>query len=160
MSKKELIFFILIAGFGVISIATYFLWWFNAAHIAVNGATFWSANLLLFILLSTVTWHGLFQRLAIWYIMLFMRKPVHIEPEPNLEVAMLTCFVPEKEPYDLLEKTLKAMTEVEYPHDTWVLDEGDDLVVKQMCDRLGVYHFSRKGIERYNQENGRCTQLA
>lgn len=154
MSKKELIFFTFIVGFGVISIATYFLWWFDAAHVAVNGATFWSANLFLFILLSTVIWHGLFQRLSIWYIMFFMRKPVHVEPEPNLEVAMLTCFVPGKEPYDLLEKTLSAMKAVEYPHDTWVLDEGDDLIVKKMCDRLGVYHFTRKGIERYNRESG------
>lgn len=154
MSRKELIFFMLIAGFGVISIATYFVWWFNGAHLATNGATFWSVNLLLFVLLSTVTWHGLFQRLAIWYIVFFMRKPVHIEPEPGLKVALLTCFVPGKEPYDLLEKTLQAMTEVEYPHDTWVLDEGDDFTVKDICYRLGVNHFSRKGIPYYNQESG------
>jgi len=154
MSKKELIFFTFIASFGLVSIVTYFLWWFDAAHFVADGASFWSANLFLFILLSVVIWFGLLQRLAVWYIVFFMRKPVYVEPEPNLKVALLTCFVPGKEPYDLLEKTLKAMTEVEYPHDTWVLDEGDDLLVKKMCDRLGVKHFSRKGIIRYNQESG------
>ncbi len=49
------------------------------------------------------------------------------------------------------------MVKVEYPHDTWVLDEGDDPEVKALCARIGVNHFSRKGIERYNQKSGSFT---
>lgn len=154
MSKKELIFFSIVSGLGVIAIVNYFLWWFSFAHVATANTTFLSVNLILFILLSFVVWHGLLQRLAIWFVVFFMRKPVYVAPEGGLKVAMLTCFVPGKEPYDLLERTLKAMTEVEYPHDTWVLDEGNDPAVKEICFRLGVFHFSRKGIARYNQESG------
>ncbi len=154
MSFKELLFFTIVVGFGIGAIITYFVWWFDYTHIVVNSTSLLSVNLLLFILLSFVIWHGLSQRLAIWFICFFMKKPVYVEPEKGLKVAMLTCFVPGKEPYDLLEKTLKAMTEVEYPHDTWVLDEGDDYVVKEMCSRLEVNHFSRKGIPFYNQPEG------
>jgi len=37
------------------------------------------------------------------------------------------------------------MTRVAYPHDNYVLDEGDDPVVRAACQRLGVIHFTRKG---------------
>lgn len=154
MSFKELLFFTIVSGFGIGSIILYAHWWFQWAHVATNGATFWSVNLFLFVMLSFVVWLGLFQRLAIWFLIFLMKKPVHVKPERGLKVAMLTCFVPGKEPYELLEKTLQAMVEIEYPHDSWVLDEGDDPIVKEMCRQLGVLHFSRKGMERYNQESG------
>jgi hypothetical protein len=43
---------------------------------------------------------------------------------------------------------------MEYPHETWVLDEGDDPEVRQLCAHLGARHFSRKGIDRYQQPQG------
>ena len=49
----------------------------------------------------------------------------------------------------MLEKTLAALVSLEYPHDTWVLDEGDDSEVKRLCTRLGVLHFSRKHLPPY-----------
>jgi len=39
--------------------------------------------------------------------------------------------------------------------EVWLLDEGNDPAVKAMCAELGVHHFSRKGIERWNQPTGR-----
>lgn len=83
-----------------------------------------------------------------------MRHPVPMKPESGKKVALLTAFVPGKEPYDILENTFQAMTAVEYPHDTWVLDEGDDIRVKALCKKYGVIHFSRKGIAKYNTETG------
>jgi cellulose synthase/poly-beta-1,6-N-acetylglucosamine synthase-like glycosyltransferase len=44
---------------------------------------------------------------------------------------------------------------LDYPHDTWVLDEGDDPEVKELCQRLGAHHFSRKNLARYQTETGR-----
>ena len=48
----------------------------------------------------------------------------------------------------MVERTLRAMRQVRYRGqvDVWILDEGDDPAVKAMAERLGVYHFSRKGI--------------
>ena len=36
----------------------------------------------------------------------------------------------------------------------WLLDEGDDPEVKEVCARLGVHHFSRKGVAKWNQPKG------
>jgi len=76
-------------------------------------------------------------------------------PEPGLRVAFLTTFVPASESVDMLRTTLLAMLAANYPHDTWVLDEGNDPAVRAMCQLLGVGHFSRSGIQHYHQERGR-----
>ncbi len=55
----------------------------------------------------------------------------------------------------MLLKTLPAMLRADYPHDVWVLDEGDDDDVKLLCQELGVKYFSRRPINRYNQFEGR-----
>jgi cellulose synthase/poly-beta-1,6-N-acetylglucosamine synthase-like glycosyltransferase len=75
------------------------------------------------------------------------RDPVPVEPDPSLRVAFLTTLVPEKEPIEMAERTLRAATRIVYdgPFDVWLLDEGDSAEVKRMCARLGVRHFSRKG---------------
>jgi cellulose synthase (UDP-forming) len=66
----------------------------------------------------------------------------------------VTAFVPGAEPLDMLEDTLKALVALDYPHDTWVLDEGDDERVKALCVALGACHFSRKNFPRYQTESG------
>lgn len=75
------------------------------------------------------------------------RDPVPVEPDPGLRVAFLTTIVPEKEPVELAERTLRAAKAIVYDgqFDVWLLDEGDSDAVKEMCQRLGVRHFSRKG---------------
>jgi cellulose synthase/poly-beta-1,6-N-acetylglucosamine synthase-like glycosyltransferase len=44
---------------------------------------------------------------------------------------------------------------MDYPHDTWVLDEGDDPRVKTLCARIGARHFSRKSLPHYHTADGR-----
>lgn len=83
-----------------------------------------------------------------------MRHPVTMVPEKCLKVALTTAFVPGKEPYEVLEKALQSMIAVRYPHDTWILDEGNDDIVKQLCKKYGANHFSRHGIEKYNTADG------
>jgi cellulose synthase (UDP-forming) len=83
-----------------------------------------------------------------------MQRPVHVDPEPGLRVAVVTTFVPNAEPLAMLELTLDAMVAMRYPHDTWVLDEGDDEGVRALCARLGVRHFTRRGNARYQAESG------
>ncbi|NUU20025.1 MAG: glycosyl transferase family 2, partial [Streptomycetaceae bacterium] len=76
------------------------------------------------------------------------QDPVPVEPQPGLRVAVLTTIVPAKEPIDIVERTLRAMKQIEYPTgtvDVWILDEGDDPAVKEMAARIGVHHFTRKG---------------
>ncbi len=76
-------------------------------------------------------------------------------PDPaTTKVAFITTFVPGSEPLSMLAQTLKAMTHAEFPHDTWVLDEGNDPKVQNLCRNLGVKYFSRSGIEKYNTVGG------
>ena len=84
------------------------------------------------------------------------RDPVPVEPDPSLRVAFLTTIVPDKEPIELAERTLRAATRISYdgPFDVWLLDEGDSDDVKRMCARLGVRHFTRKGRGHLGLQTG------
>jgi cellulose synthase/poly-beta-1,6-N-acetylglucosamine synthase-like glycosyltransferase len=84
------------------------------------------------------------------------RDPVPVVPETGTRVAFLTTFVPGKEPLDLLQATLEAAVRLRHRGllRVWLLDEGNDPEARLLCERLGVHHFSRKGIARWNQSRG------
>src|SRR5205823_5079706 len=50
--------------------------------------------------------------------------------------------------------TVRALIALDYPHDTWVLDEADHDRVRELCNSLGVQHFSRKHLPHYQAETG------
>jgi cellulose synthase/poly-beta-1,6-N-acetylglucosamine synthase-like glycosyltransferase len=77
----------------------------------------------------------------------FARDPVPVTADPRLRVAYLTSIVPSAEPVAMVERSLRAALAVRHRgvHDVWLLDEGDDEQVRQLCERLGVRHFSRRG---------------
>ncbi|WDG31090.1 glycosyltransferase [Streptomyces sp. CA-278952] len=87
---------------------------------------------------------------------LVARDPVPVIPESGTKVAFLTSFVPGKEPLAMVTKTLEAAVRIRHrgPMHVWLLDEGDDPAVKEVCARLGVHHFSRKGVAHWNQAKG------
>jgi cellulose synthase/poly-beta-1,6-N-acetylglucosamine synthase-like glycosyltransferase len=109
----------------------------------------WCAYLLL-ILLEALRW---VQSSTLGLFALSMRDPVPMVPEPGLRIAVLTTIVPDKEPIELVAKTLKAMRKLTYSGlvDVWILDEGNDPEVRHLAATLGVYHFSRKGRPEYNR---------
>jgi cellulose synthase (UDP-forming) len=82
--------------------------------------------------------------------------PVPMVPKPGLRVAMLTTIVPSKEPWEIAKQTLLKFKEQDYDGvvDAWVLDEGNDPVIAEECRQLGINHFSRKGLPRWNQTSG------
>jgi cellulose synthase/poly-beta-1,6-N-acetylglucosamine synthase-like glycosyltransferase len=87
---------------------------------------------------------------------LMARNPVPVHPEAGSRVAFVTTIVPSKEPISIVRRTLTAAREIRHDGtlDVWLLDEGNDPAVQEMCDELGVCHFSRKGVEAYNQQSG------
>jgi cellulose synthase/poly-beta-1,6-N-acetylglucosamine synthase-like glycosyltransferase len=122
------------------------LLWPSGVHLAVTdgyillrGAMAAGSILMQLLLLTNV--------LTVSRACLAARDPVPVEPDPGLRVAFLTTIVPEKEPVELAERTLRAAKAIVYDgqFDVWLLDEGDSDAVKEMCQRLGVRHFSRKG---------------
>ncbi|MFF5143652.1 glycosyltransferase family 2 protein [Streptomyces sp. NPDC013157] len=87
---------------------------------------------------------------------LVARDPVPVVPETGTRVAFITTFVPGKEPLDMVTRTLEAAVRLRHRGllHVWLLDEGDDAEVKEVCARLGVHHFTRKGVERWNRPQG------
>ena len=73
----------------------------------------------------------------------------------GLRVAMLTTIVPDREPIEMVAKTLAAAKKVRCRGlRVWLLDEGDSAEVRAVCRRLKVKHFSRRNKRRYNTEAG------
>lgn len=89
-----------------------------------------------------------------WWQLLLMKRPVPIPVKPGWKVGVATTFVPGSEAIEMLEETIRALASLNYPHDTWVLDEGNDPQVKSLCVALGVLHFSRKDRPKYQMKNG------
>jgi len=89
-----------------------------------------------------------------WLLLPHMRKPRPLEARPGWKVGVVTTIVPDIEPLFILEKTLDALVALDYPHETWVLDEGDDERVKELCVKRGAFHFSRKHQPQYQTETG------
>ncbi len=96
------------------------------------------------------------QGAALWLFSTRAKDPVPLLAPKARRVAVLTTMVPGKEPLDLILATLEAMKRIRYDGlvDVWLLDEGNDPVVAQACARIGVKHFSRNGIERWNTPSG------
>jgi cellulose synthase/poly-beta-1,6-N-acetylglucosamine synthase-like glycosyltransferase len=84
------------------------------------------------------------------------RDPIPVEPDTRLRVAFLTTLVPDKEPLEMAERTLRAAKTIVYGGqlDLWLLDEGNSDAIKDMCRRLGVRHFSRKNRGHLELDHG------
>ncbi len=140
---------------GAIATAIFGTWWFQPTHIPHNFAgVSHMLDFVLFFGLSYIVWYQIINELFYWYNAYLMRCAIPMKPEKDLSVAFLTAFVPGSESYEILEKNLKAMVAVDYPHDTWLLDEGNDEIAKKICKKYGVFHFSRKNVEQYNTLDG------
>jgi cellulose synthase (UDP-forming) len=157
MSPREKVEYTWLLTFGSVLMVIFGIWWFQPYHIPHNWSGGWHFfDFFLFIILSYIVWHEIIMEAFAWYMAAYMKRPsLPLPPEKNLRVAYCTAFVPGAEPYDLLEKTLKAIVDVDYPHDTWLLDEGDDFEAKKICQRYGVKHYSRKGKNDFNTDTGK-----
>ncbi len=85
------------------------------------------------------------------YFVLKAKKPQRRQVLKNQKVAVISPCVPSKESIEIVEQQLKAMSEITYPHDSWILDEGNDKKIKALAKQYGVKYFSRKNKKKYNQ---------
>ncbi|MGH3659106.1 MAG: glycosyltransferase family 2 protein, partial [Micromonosporaceae bacterium] len=88
---------------------------------------------------------------------LVARDPVPVRPVRGTAVAFLTTYVPGKEPLSMVRATLDGAIRLRHRGKlhVWLLDEGDDPEARELCTRLGVHHFTRKGIPEWNRPRGR-----
>lgn len=114
----------------------------------------WREQLLTSVLVFGMSFVFVANPMVRWFLLLRMKRPPDRTVAAGLRVAVVTTFVPALEPIAMIERTLSAMVALRYPHDTWLLDEGDDSHVKELCTRLGVLHFSRKNLPHYQTPSG------
>lgn len=129
------------------SVIGWFLWhWFALADWPTHQGAYATLTLLL-----AIVWINYFGR---WFLLPGMRAPAPVAAPAGLRVAVVTTFVPQAEPLAMLAHTVRALVALDYPHDTWVLDEGDDERVKRLCEQLGAHHFSRLHLPQYRTAQG------
>ena len=144
---------------GALSLVAFYGWWLQPAHLPEN---FRGVNhvfdVVIFVILTLVLSHRVFMDGYTWIVVRKIQpRRAAPPPPPGLKVAFITTFVPGAEGLDLLARTLPAILAVEYPHDTWLLDEGDDPDARALCESLGVRYFTRKGRREYNLVAGPFT---
>lgn len=52
------------------------------------------------------------------------------------------------EPIEFIEKNAKACMELEYPHETWILDDGNSEEIKKLASKLKVKYIARPKEEK------------
>ena len=118
-------------------------WWLHQTGRS-TAWLYWAETVALFYqttLLPTVFWRFVRK----------MKRPVEVEAPADMRVAMITLCVPSSESVDVIEGQLIALRSVEYPHDSWILDEGASDEVRALALKHGVSYFTRRGVEAWNQ---------
>ncbi len=142
MTRGERRTYRLLAALWVVANLAFWAWWLRPAHVVTIPR---------FALTTLVIGYTLAMPAYFIFFLGRMRKPNPALALPDgLRVTFATTFVPGAEGIEVLERTIVAMRDqFGYPHDVWVLDEGGTPEVRALCARVGVSHFSRKGIEGY-----------
>ena len=122
-------------------------WWFQPSHIPSNFlGTEKIFDFILFILVSFVIWHPIIMDILTWIIASHIKDIRRQKPVNGSKVAFITTIVPGSESIDLLHKCLPAMVKAQYPHDTWLLDEGNAPDVISICKKYGVLYLAEEAI--------------
>jgi cellulose synthase (UDP-forming) len=144
--KSDYVFFTILTLLNFSAIAYFMVYWFSSNE--------WRDHPLIFSIITLILSAILVNSQGRWFVLLYMRRPKPMVARAGWKVAVVTTFVPGAEPLDMLEETVQALVALDYPHDTWVLDEGDEAQVKALCYALGAQHFSRKSFPHYHTAQG------
>ncbi|WP_232064742.1 glycosyltransferase [Rhodocytophaga rosea] len=112
-----------------------FLWWFVTYVEVGHPVLYW--------LLTAGLAFKLLRMLHEWYHYVAISIPKKPVTHKQWSVDILTTFCA-GEPYDMMINTLEACQKITYPHTTYLCDESDDALLKQVCADLGVIHITRK----------------
>lgn len=123
--------------------ASFWLWWLGHSGRSTPWL-YWAQTVTLFY--QTTLLPSFY-----WFFVRKMRRPVEVAPAVGMRVALITLCVPASESTAVIRRQLEAIRRVEYPHDSWVLDEGDSPEVRAIAESCGVRYFTRKGVARWNQ---------
>lgn len=129
-----------LAAIWAVAALWFWAWWLHPDHI-LSGVRYWVVTIAL-------SWLFILQILLI----VVSRRAVvpASEPPADVRVAMIVTKTP-SEPFSLLRKTLEAMLEQTYPHDTWLADEDPQPETIAWCRKNGVKISTRKDRPDYHR---------
>jgi cellulose synthase (UDP-forming) len=141
---RDRAFMVGLVGVWIVCLVNFWVWWLAPSHQVSATRTAIVAFVLIYI---TV----LLPALPVLYL-LRLRRVNAATPLPKLRVAIVVTKAP-SEPWDLLEKTLRAMLEQSYasPYDTWLCDENPSDVTREWCVSNGVRLSTRYGVTEYHR---------
>jgi cellulose synthase (UDP-forming) len=143
MTTGRRIVYLLLAGLWIVVSIRFWVFWDDPKHRGALALWIPATIALAYLLTILPTFY--------WFYVGRMRRPIPLPAPPGLRVAMITLCVPSHESLDVIERQLRALVAVRYPHDSWVLDEGGDATVERIARSLGVRYFTRRGVPRWNQ---------
>jgi hypothetical protein len=146
-TSGDLIVFVVLSVLRLAALAWFLVHW-------LTPAGWWHAEKLMFLGATLLLMIGLGGNQLRWASLTLMKRPVPMDPGRGLRVAAVTTCVPDLEPPEMLVPTLQALVSLDYPHDTWLLDEGDSEVLRDLCRSFAVCHFSRRGMPSYQAARG------
>jgi cellulose synthase (UDP-forming) len=118
---------------GLGSMLIFLRWFIDADHIGYP---------LIFWLLTFAFSFKLLKMVHEWYHYWSPSVPEKPATTKDWKVDILTTACP-GEPREMIIRTLKAMQAIRYPHTSYLCDEGDDPVLRETCQKLGVIHVTR-----------------
>ncbi len=89
---------------------------------------------------------------VIFYAVLLERSPRASRPAtPGKSVDVFVCSY--NEPLSLVRQTLRRAMAIEYPHRTWLLDDGNRAAARDLAAELGCGYFARERNVDYKAGN-------
>ena len=122
----------------------YYLWWrtFNSLNIAM----LWFSLPLLFAEI-----HGAINSFLFMF-MTWDQKPVAHPAAPAGRTVDI--FIPTyNEDLSILRMTILGAKNVQYPHETWVLDDGRRPELRELCESMGVHYLTRENNAHHKAGN-------
>jgi cellulose synthase (UDP-forming) len=127
---------------GFLTSLNFFYWWIN---------NFEPQNPVYILAFIIVLFYIIVQIYFLWIIFLNAKYPSIIKPDKIFKVDV---FLPTyNEPTDLVEKTLKAVTEIKYPHTTYLIDDGNKIAYKELAEKYNVNYIARGNNDKHKAGN-------
>jgi len=105
------------------------------------NTTTWYASTASWLLYAAELWGGF--SLILFFVQVW--EPEEPPELPVLEDASVDVFIPTfNEDVAILRGTLQASLAMDYPHRTYLLDDGNRVEVRELCEELGVHYITRE----------------
>ena len=131
--KKDVWTIRFLIGCAFVCMVIFILWFIKPEHMGY-GPIYWVLVFALFFKLAKMVHE--------WYHYWSPSVPAVPIWKTKYTVDILTTACP-GEPHEMIIRTLKAMVGIKYPHSNYLCDEGNDPILKKVCDELGVNHVIR-----------------